>query len=88
MGGRGKGISGLREKERKLREAASAHSKRSQGLLQQMRAPWGEAKKRYLVKAPLFKMRPFPLPPLGKREVTWGRGDAPRCCSCGAQRGG
>ena len=40
------GGAGLREKEHRLRDAASAHIKKAQGLLEHMRAPWGEAKKR------------------------------------------
>ena len=63
------GGASLREKERRLREASTAHSKRAQGLLEQLCAPWGEAKKRQLLKVPLPKMPP---PPLGKWELTWG----------------
>ena len=44
-GGKRQGGCGLKEKERKLRDAMTAHSKKAEGLLAQMRASWGEAKK-------------------------------------------
>ena len=55
---------GLRIKERRLREAAAAQSQNSQALLEQMHAPWGQAKQQ-LLKAPLSKMPPSTLPPFG-----------------------
>ena len=73
-GGKRQGGAGLREKERRLREGATTHGTRAQGLLEQMRAPWREAKKRQLLKAPLPKMPPSTLPPFGKWEVTGGGG--------------
>ena len=79
-GGRGKGGAGLEEKERNGRAATTAHNKKAQGLLVQMRAPWGEAKKRHLLKSPLPKM-PASTPCIwqmgddlgggGGRDATW-----------------
>ena len=59
-GGKRQWGAGLRENERRLRDAATTHNKKAQGLLEQMRAPCGEAKKRQLIKASL---RTAALPP-------------------------
>ena len=57
-----------------LRDTATAHSKKAEGLLVQMRASWGEATKRHLLKSPLPKMPASTLPPFGKWDVTGGGG--------------
>ena len=88
-GGKRQGGAGLKEKKRRVREAATAHTKRAEGLQEQMCTPWGEAKKRHLLTEPLPKIPPSTLPPFGEWEVTrGGGGDALRRCCCGAQRGG
>ena len=82
---------GLKEKERKLRDTATAHSKKAEGLLVQMRAPWGEGRKRHLLKFPLPKMPASTLPPFGKWDGTGGGGGKSRCmpslrpCMLGSQ---
>ena len=77
MSGRGWGEEagggqGVKTREGQLRAAATAHQKRAEVLLGQMRGPWEEAKKRRLLKAPLPKMPIGTLPPFGKWEVTGG----------------
>ena len=52
VGGRG-----LREKERRLREVAATRNKEAQGVPEQMRAPWQEAKR-----LPSPKCAPPPSP--------------------------
>ena len=79
-GGRGRGGAGLKEKERKLRDTATAHGKKAKGLLVQMRASWGEAKKSHLLKSPLPVMPASTLPPFGKWDVT-GEGGGMRSCT-------
>ena len=74
-GGKRQGEAGLKEKERKLRDAATAHNKKAEGLLAQMRAPWGEARKRHFLKSPLPKMPASTLPPFGKWDMTGGGGE-------------
>ena len=64
-GGNGEGGAGLIEKDHKLRDAATAHSKKAAGLLARMRAPWGDAKKCHLLKSPLPKMPASTVPPSG-----------------------
>ena len=80
-GGKRKGGAGLMEKECRLRLTAIAHSKKAEGLLVQMRAPWGESKKRHLLKSPLPKKMPAStLPPFGRWDVTGG-GEGKSSCT-------
>ena len=72
VGGRRQGGQGVKTTEGKLRAAATAHQERAHHLLGQMRGAWEQAKTRRLLKAPLPKMPPSTLPPLGKWEVTRG----------------
>ena len=73
-GGKREGGAGLKEKKRKLRDTATAHSKKTEGLMAHMRAPWGEGKKPHLLKSPQPKTHASTLPPFGKWDVTGGGG--------------
>ena len=69
-GGKRQGGAGLKEKERKLRDTATAHSKKAEGVVGANACPMGEARKRHLLKSPLPKMPASTLPPFGKWDVT------------------
>ena len=87
-GGKRQGDAGIREKERRLRDAATPHGERANGLLEHMHTPWTEAKRRQLLKAPLPEMPPSTLPTIWTWEVTReGKRPTWSCC-CGAQKGG
>ena len=78
-GGKRQGRAGLQEKERRLRHTASAQSKKEERPLVRMRAPWGEAKKRHLLKSPLPQMPASTVPAFGKWDVTGGGGGMSSC---------
>ena len=44
-GGRSRGAAGGKEKEGRLRDTATTHSKKAEGPVVQMRAPWGGSQK-------------------------------------------
>ena len=48
-GGKRHGGAGLKERDHRFTDNATAQSKKAERLLVQMLAPWGEAKKRHLL---------------------------------------